>query len=56
MQRKVYSFSVKRPDDVELIEKLREDCDRNKQNFSAVLVSLVKESLDARARTASQSN
>lgn len=56
MQRKVYSFSVKRPDDVELIEKLREECDKNKQNFSAVLVSLVKESLDARARTASQGN
>lgn len=56
MERKVYSFSVRHQTDMELIEQLRTECDAKKQNFSAVLVSLVKEALDARARAASQSN
>ncbi len=56
MERKVYSFSVRHASDVELMEQLRRECDAKKQNFSAVLIALVKESLDARARTASQGN
>lgn len=56
MERRVYSFSVKRPEDVELMEKLKEECERNRQNFSAVLVNLVRESLDARLKAASTSN
>lgn len=56
MERRVYSFSVKRPEDVELMEKLKEQCERNRQNFSAVLVNLVRESVDARLKAASKSN
>lgn len=56
MERKVYSFSVRHASDVELMEQLRRECDAKKQNFSAVLIALVKESLDARARATSQGN
>jgi len=56
MERKVYSFSVKKLQDIELIEQLRAECDTKKQNFSAILLGLVKEALDARSRAASQSN
>jgi|JI7StandDraft_1071085.scaffolds.fasta_scaffold82408_3 hypothetical protein len=56
MERRVYSFSVKRREDVELMEKLKRDCELKRQNFSAVLINLVRESLDERPGTSSQSN
>jgi hypothetical protein len=56
MERRVYSFSVKHQTDVELIEQIKADCDRRKQNFSAVLLELIKEARDERVRTASESH
>ncbi len=51
---RVYSFSVKTAEAEELIENLKAECDRKKLNFSAVLVGIIKENIDAKNRRAAK--
>lgn len=44
----VYSFSTKtkKPQDTEVVEELKKHCDKHGKNFSAVIISKVKEYMD----------